>query len=65
MEWENQLIQELQWSKKIKAKVEDLEKQGVKLYSMAPFTFFVWLMAQFDQHAASAAPSMGNTVLFE
>ena len=51
--------------KKIKAKVEDLEKQGVKLYSMAPFTFFVWLMAQFDQHAASAAPSMGNTVLFE
>lgn len=51
--------------KKIKTKVEDLEKQGVKLYSMAPFTFFVWLMAQFDQNAASAAPSMGNTVLFE
>lgn len=51
--------------KKIKTKVEDLEKQGVKLYSMAPFTFFVWLMAQFDQHAASVVPSMGNTVLFE
>lgn len=51
--------------KKIKTKVEDLEKQGVKLYSMAPFTFFVWLMAQFDQNAASAAPSTGNTVLFE
>ena len=51
--------------KKIKTKVEDLEKQGVKLYSMAPFTFFVWIMAQFDQNAASAAPSMGNTVLFE
>ena len=51
--------------KKIKTKVEDLEKQGVKLYSMAPFTFFVWLMAQFDQNAAFAAPSTGNTVLFE
>lgn len=51
--------------KKIKTKVEDLEKQGVKLYSMAPFTFFVWLMAQFDQNAASAVPSMGNAVLFE
>ena len=51
--------------KKIKTKVEYLEKQGVKLYSMAPFTFFVWIMVQFDQNAASAAPSMGNTVLFE
>lgn len=51
--------------KKIKTKVEDLEKQGVKLYSMAPFTFFVWIMDQFDQNAASAAPSVGNVSLFD
>lgn len=30
--------------KKIKAKVEALEKQGVKLYGIAPIPFFIWLL---------------------
>lgn len=30
--------------KKVKAAVEDLEKKGTKLYSLAPLPFFVWLL---------------------
>lgn len=30
--------------KKIKGKVEELEKQGVKLYGIAPIPFFIWLL---------------------
>lgn len=32
--------------KKIEAKVLDLEKQGTKLYGLAPIAFFVWLFLQ-------------------
>lgn len=30
--------------KKVKAAVEDLEKKGTKLYSLAPMPFFLWLL---------------------
>lgn len=35
--------------KKIEIKVLDLEKQGTKLYGMAPVAFFVWLFLQNQQ----------------
>lgn len=38
--------------KKIKTKVEDLEKRGTKLYSLAPVPFLLWLFRGMDAQAA-------------
>ena len=35
--------------KKIEIKVRDLEKKGVKLYSLAPVAFFLWLLRMYKQ----------------
>ena len=50
--------------KKIKTKVLELEKQGTKLYSMAPLTFFYWLVKQSDMFALSAAATAEDTALY-
>ena len=43
---ENAVKQSLfQAKKKIETKVRALEKQGIKLYSLSPFAFFLWLFA--------------------
>ena len=34
--------------KKIKAQVLNLEKQGTKLYGLAPIPFFLWILRQFE-----------------
>ena len=41
--------------KKIKAGVEELEKKGTKLYSLAPVPFFMWLL-----HSQKALPAAGK-----
>lgn len=41
--------------KKVKVKVEELEKKGTKLYSLAPLPFFLWLLKSMD--AATEVPS--------
>lgn len=51
--------------KKIKTKVEDLEKQGTKLYGMAPFTFFVWLIFLYYRYAEFSLPSETAPILFD
>ena len=44
--------------KKIKAGVEELEKKGTKLYSLAPFPFFIWLLrCQEVQAVVGGAPA--------
>ena len=44
--------------KKIKASVEELEKRGTKLYSLAPIPFFLWLIkSQILNPAAGGAPA--------
>lgn len=39
--------------KKIKACVEELEKKGTKLYSLAPIPFFIWLLRIWRSQTAS------------
>ena len=43
----------------IKKRVLELEKKGVVLYSLAPFTFFVWLLRS-EANRASAAVTAGT-----
>ena len=60
---ENAVNQSLyQAKKKIEKKVRKLEKKGVKLYSLAPFAFFLWLFkAAGETSAATAAVVTGAT----
>lgn len=37
---------------KVKAKVEELEKQGVKLYGIAPIPYFIWLLKNSTEDVA-------------
>ncbi|MCD8363448.1 MAG: sigma-70 family RNA polymerase sigma factor [Lachnospiraceae bacterium] len=50
--------------KKIKDKVLLLEKQGTKLYGLAPIPFFLWIMRQFGQQGAQALPAMDHAAAF-
>lgn len=44
--------------KKIKTKVEELEKQGVKLYGFAPIPYFIWLLKNSTDSYATAGVSV-------
>ena len=44
--------------KKIKRRVEDYEKQGVKLYGLAPLPFFVWLLKLVRNYGAAKAAGL-------
>ncbi len=50
--------------KKIKDKVLLLEKQGTKLYGLAPIPFFLWLMRQFEGQGVAAVSAAGNAASF-
>ena len=43
--------------KKIGVKVKELEKQGTKLYGLAPLPFLLWLWKSMDAQAAEIVPS--------
>ena len=45
--------------KKIKTQVEELEKQGTKLYGMTPLAFFAFLLDRVRNGAASSAAGLG------
>ncbi|MCD8361529.1 MAG: sigma-70 family RNA polymerase sigma factor [Lachnospiraceae bacterium] len=45
--------------KKIKSKVLLLEKQGTKLYGLAPIPFFLWIMSQFRENGVLAPGAEG------
>ena len=53
--------------KKIKDKVQFLEKQGTKLYGLAPIPFFLWLLSQFETGGyivpASISAAAGQKIL--
>lgn len=44
---------------KVKAKVKDLEKQGVKLYGIAPIPYFIWLLKNSTEDVAIPASAAG------
>ncbi|MCD8361883.1 MAG: RNA polymerase sigma factor [Lachnospiraceae bacterium] len=50
--------------KKIKDKVLLLEKQGTKLYGLAPIPFFLWLMRQFEGQGVAALPAGSGAASF-
>ena len=62
---ENAVKQSLyQARKKITAKVEELEKKGTKLYSLAPFSFFLWLFhAEAEASALVAVSAAGASAV--
>ena len=45
---------------KIKRRVEDYEKQGVKLYGMAPMAFFLFLLRQVRDSGSAAAAGLSD-----
>lgn len=47
--------------KAIEGKVLALEKQGTKIYSMAPFTFFLWVLEQYE---ANYTPTFSREFTF-
>ena len=58
---ENAVNQALyQAKKKIEKKVRELEKQGVKLYSLTPFTFFLWLFKSIGTAGTAGAVAAGT-----
>lgn len=48
---------------KIKEKVLALEKQGTKLYGIAPIPFFVWLLSTDAKACAVQAPAIGTAAV--
>lgn len=50
--------------KKIREKVLLLEKQGTRLYSLAPLPFFLWVMRLYTQEYLAAKPALASAASF-